>query len=69
MENTIETVLSQRSLDGAKLAERNPGPSLAPRIPASGLHPGYGYPLKAGQFTSFTLETDNARRAMSVAIG
>jgi len=33
--------LSQRSLDEAELAERNPGSSPEPRIPAFGLHPSY----------------------------
>ena len=33
--------ISQRSLDGAELAERNPGSSPTRRMPASGLHPGY----------------------------
>jgi len=32
---------SQRSPDGAELAERNPGFSLESRISAFGLHPGY----------------------------
>ena len=35
--------LSQRSPDGVELAKRNPGSAPTPRIPASGLHPGYRY--------------------------
>jgi hypothetical protein len=47
---------SQRSPDGAELAERNPGSSPTPRIPASGLHPGYNY-------CEATLSTSAARES------
>jgi len=39
----MQIKVSQRSLDGAELAERNPGFSPELRIPANGLHPGYHY--------------------------